>query len=117
VITGSFVNAEAIVKYIKSLDPEFVYLVAMGYRATQTADEDILCARLIEDRLKGKADTRAKEIKDLQYSSGNRFFLKSNLEFSPPTDFFLCTMTDRFPFVLKALRREDGNVLLIKTDV
>ena len=34
VLTGSLVNAGAIVKYIKSLNPDHVSLVAMGYRAT-----------------------------------------------------------------------------------
>jgi 2-phosphosulfolactate phosphatase len=117
VITGSFVNAGAVVKYIKYLDPKTVYLVAMGYRATQSAEEDILCAKLISNRLQGNNSITEKEIDDLQNSSGKRFFNKSNLEFSPPTDFFLCTMTDRFNFVLKALRRPDGNVAIIKTDI
>jgi 2-phosphosulfolactate phosphatase len=117
VITGSFVNAGAVVKYIKYLDPKIVYLVAMGYRATQSAEEDILCAKLISDRLKGKNNITEKEIDDLQNSSGKRFFNKSNIDFSPPTDFFLCTMTDRFNFVLKALKRPDGNVAIIKADI
>ena len=50
-LTGSFVNAAAIVKYIRSLKPEHVSLVAMGYRAETSAEEDILCARLIAERL------------------------------------------------------------------
>jgi 2-phosphosulfolactate phosphatase len=117
VITGSFVNAGAIVKYLKNLDPELVSLVAMGYRATQSAEEDIMCAKLIADRLKGNQSISEREIADLQYTSGKRFFLQSNLDFSPPTDFFLCTMTDRFNFVLRALRRTDGNVSLVKTEI
>ena len=46
VLTGSFVNAGAIVKYIKSVNPEHVSLVAMGYRAINSAEEDLLCARI-----------------------------------------------------------------------
>jgi 2-phosphosulfolactate phosphatase len=117
VITGSFVNAGAVVRYIKHLDPSVVYLVAMGYRASLTADEDILCAELIKERLTGNLSISDKDIAALQYSSGKRFFKKENIDFSPPTDFFLCTMTDRFNFVLKALRRPDGNVLMIRTDI
>ncbi|MBP8958988.1 MAG: 2-phosphosulfolactate phosphatase [Bacteroidales bacterium] len=52
-LAGSFVNAGAIAKYIKRINPKTVSLVAMGYRANQTADEDILCAQYIVDRIKG----------------------------------------------------------------
>jgi len=117
VITGSFVNAGAIVRFIKHINPEIVYLVAMGYRALQSADEDILCAKLIAQRLSGESDICDNDISELQFTSGKRFFNRSNIEFSPPTDFFLCTMTDKFNFVLKALRRPDGNITLIRTNI
>jgi len=117
VLTGSFVNCGAVVRYIRYLNPDVVYLVAMGYRAKESAEEDLLCAKLISDRLNGINRISEKDIADLQYSSGKRFFNKSNIDFSPPTDFFLCTMTDRFNFVLKAVKRPDGNVSLIKTDM
>jgi 2-phosphosulfolactate phosphatase len=116
-LTGSLINAGAIVKYIRSLNPEHVTLVAMGYRGETSADEDILCARLISERLKGNDPDFQKDIADLKTSSGSRFFNPVNLEFSPPTDFFLCTMIDRFNFVLKAERRHDGNIILIKTEI
>ena len=51
VLTGSFVNAGAIVKFIKALNPALVTLVAMGYRATISAEEDLLCADYIKDGL------------------------------------------------------------------
>ncbi len=50
-------------------------------------------------------------------TSGKRFFNPDNKNFSPPSDFFLCTMKDRFKFVLRAEVRTDGNVALIKTEV
>jgi 2-phosphosulfolactate phosphatase len=117
IITGSFVNAAAIVRYVKHINPSVVSLVAMGYRANMTADEDIMCAELIKGRLEGKSTITEKNIASLQYSSGKRFFKPENIDFSPPTDFFLCTMTDRFDFVLKALRRPDGNVSIISTEI
>jgi 2-phosphosulfolactate phosphatase len=116
-ITGSIVNAGAIVKYIKSLKPDNVSLVAMGYRATTSAEEDLLCAMMISDRLRGIEKSYEKQISDLKTGAGSRFFKPENIEFSPPTDFFLCTMTDRFDFILKAERRIDDNISLIKTDV
>ncbi len=54
ILTGSFVNAAAVVKYIKSVDPEYVSLVAMGYRATDSAEEDLLCAEMIARELKNE---------------------------------------------------------------
>jgi 2-phosphosulfolactate phosphatase len=114
VISGSFVNAGAIVRYIKKIDPEYVSLVAMGYRALISAEEDLLCAEYITDGLLGRKTVTDELVAGLMQTSGNRFFLKANREFSPPSDFFLCTMKDRFDFILKASKRDDGNVLLIK---
>jgi 2-phosphosulfolactate phosphatase len=116
-ITGSFVNVSAIVRFIKSVNPNSVSLVAMGYRAKISAEEDLLCAQLIREMLKGGTEDFSQKISDLKNSSGKRFFNPANLEFSPPTDFFLCTMTDRFNFVLKAERRFDGNIDLMKIDI
>lgn len=116
-LTGSLVNAGAVVKYIQHLKPEHVSLVAMGYRANFSAGEDLLCARLIAERLRGDKPDISSEISGLKTNSGSRFFDPLNIDFSPPTDFFLCTMTDRFDFVLKAERRLDGHIGLFKTDV
>lgn len=117
VLTGSFVNATAIIKYIQTINPEYVSLVAMGYRARVSAEEDLLCAELIAARLTGKKSNFEKHISDLRNSSGKRFFNPENLDFSPPTDFFLCTMTDRFSFVFRAEERFDGNIDLIRIDI
>jgi 2-phosphosulfolactate phosphatase len=117
VLTGSLVNAGALVNYIKTLNPEHVSLVAMGYRATQSAEEDLLCAEIISERLTGHWDDSEKRISALQNTSGKRFFNPENISFSPPTDFFLCTMIDKFNFVLKAISRSDGNVDLLKIDL
>ncbi|MCU0472888.1 MAG: 2-phosphosulfolactate phosphatase [Bacteroidales bacterium] len=117
VLTGSLVNAGAVVKYIKNINPAHVSLVAMGYRATISADEDLLCAELIRAGLQGKKIDFVNRIKDLRFGSGARFFKPENIDYSPPTDFFLCTMTDRFDFVLRGEKREDGNVELIKIEL
>jgi 2-phosphosulfolactate phosphatase len=117
VITGSFVNAGAIVRYIKAIDPENVSLVPMGYRACVSAEEDLLCAELIEAGLNDHNFVSEKRISDLQFISGKRFFNPDNIHFSPPTDFFLCTMKDKFNFILKAETRFDGNIDLRKIDI
>lgn len=117
VIAGSLVNADAIVRYIKAINPEFVSLVAMGYRGNQSAEEDLLCAEIIAAGLYNKNYISEKRISDLQNTSGKRFFNPDNINFSPPTDFFLCTMINRFNFVMKAVTRFDGNIDLVKIDI
>ena len=117
ILTGSFVNAGAIVKFIQALNPPLVTLVAMGYRATISAEEDLLCADYIKDGLLGRKTVSEQKIAALMNTSGKRFFNPDNINFSPPSDFFLCTMKDRFKFVLRAKARTDGNVALIKTEV
>lgn len=66
IITGSIVNAGAIVRYISSINPDDVTLVAMGYRGSETADEDMLCARMIEARINGNNEDFERQISALQ---------------------------------------------------
>ncbi len=117
ILAGSIVNAAAIVKYVRLAKPEYVSLVAMGYRAVIAAEEDLLCATIIRDALTGKEEKYEKEISKLRTSAGKRFFDPANIDFSPPTDFFLCTMLNKFDFVLKGERRFDGNVDLQRIEV
>lgn len=117
ILTGSLVNAGAIVKYLKSVTPDQVSLVAMGYRATFSAEEDLICAEMIAMELNNEKFIPGNRILNLQNSSGKRFFNPVNIDFSPPTDFFLCTMVNKFDFVLKATRRFDGNIDLMKIDL
>ncbi len=116
-LAGSLVNAVATSAYIKSVNPDHLSLVAMGYRGSESAREDLLCAEYIKALVSGKDMSIDREIADLRNTSGKRFFNSSNIEFSPPTDFFLCTMTGRFSFVLKAERRSDGNIDIGRVDI
>ena len=117
VLTGSLVNADAVANYIKAINPEIVSLVAMGYRAKISAEEDLLCARYISSLLKDEDPVEKEKIPDLRITSGKRFFIPENIDFSPPTDFFLCTMLNRFNFVIRAITRPDGNVNLVRIDM
>jgi 2-phosphosulfolactate phosphatase len=114
VLAAGFVNAGAVAEYIKTLNPMEVSLVAMGYRAEISAEEDILCAELIAALLGKNPMPDTDQISGLRHSSGNRFFNIENIDFSPPTDFFLCTMVNKFDFALKATTRSDGNVDIMK---
>ncbi len=117
IVTGSFVNAGAVSEYIKMLNPPVVSLVAMGYRASVPAEEDLMCAGYIIDLLSGTRTVTDEKISSLMNTSGKRFFNPANADFSPPSDFFLCTMRNRFNFVLKAEKRSDGNIFLVKKEI
>lgn len=117
VLAAGFVNAVSTAEYIKSVNPKFVSLVAMGYRATISADEDLLCAELIMSVIQEREIKFDKRISALKETSGKRFFNPANIDFSPPTDFFLCTIVNKFNFVLKAATRTDGNVDLMKIEI
>ncbi len=114
ILGAGLVNAGAVASYISMIRPEKVTLVAMGYRATETAEEDMLCARYIKDLLQGRETDISKETEALRKGAGSRFFNPANLDFSPPTDFFLCTDLNRFNFVLRAVITAGGYAEILR---
>ncbi|HNX67598.1 MAG TPA: 2-phosphosulfolactate phosphatase [Bacteroidales bacterium] len=117
ILGASLVNASATAEYIKQLSPDIVTLVAMGYRAECSADEDLLCARYIRDLLNGLNPDISNEIRELRTGSGSRFFDPANVKHSPPSDFFLCTDLNRFGFALKAVVNDNGHAEIFKIDM
>jgi len=117
ILGASLVNAKAVASYISMLNPDVVTLVAMGYRAVESAEEDLLCSRYISDLLMGNDTDISSEIEALRQGSGSRFFKPENLAFSPPTDFFLCTDLNRFDFVLKAVINASGHAEIFRMDL
>ncbi len=113
IITGSFVNAGAISKYIREKQPKTVSLVCMGYACEYPTDEDTLCAEWIKNELEEKAPpnlpTRGgtktmsfkKMVEIIRTGSGARFFDPEKQSWSPRADFELCLDLNRFNFVLK----------------
>jgi len=114
ILGAGLVNAGAVASYISMIRPEKVTLVAMGYRAIETAEEDMLCARYIKDLLQGRETDITKETEALRKGAGSRFFNPANLDFSPPTDFFLCTDLNRFNFVLRAVITAGGYAEILR---
>jgi 2-phosphosulfolactate phosphatase len=111
IITGSFVNAEAIVNYIIKKDPAVVSLVCMGYEGRYPTQEDTFLAEYIRDWLLNKG-TNFDEMKQiLRTGDGARLLDPANHEWSPATDFELCLDLNRFDFVLKIEKGEDFNWL------
>lgn len=116
VITGSFVNAGAIIRYILKKQPETVSLVCMGYACEYPTDEDTLCAMYIHNILKGLPVDFSSMKQVIRNGSGARFFDPSKQSWSPRADYDLCLDLNRFDFILKA-EMEDGLTVLKKVMV
>lgn len=108
IITGSFVNAGAIVKYIQQKMPETVSLVCMGYACEYPTDEDTLCAEWIKNELENKPNNYNEMVETIRRGSGARFFDPEKQGWSPQADFELCLKLNHFNFVLKV---ENGGEL------
>jgi len=78
IITGSFVNAGAIIRYIQQRQPETVSLVCMGYACEYPTDEDTLCAEFIKNELEGKHNDFEKMIDVMRKVSALAFLTLKN---------------------------------------
>ncbi len=117
VITGSFVNAAAIVEWLRSRRPAVVSLVCMGWNAAERTAEDEACAEYIAAGLRGAfpdfAPIRARLRAD---PSGAKFFDAARPWF-PSEDFDVCLRPSVFPFVLRRVRDADGQLGLERVSV
>ena len=106
-ITGSFVNAEAIVAYIRNKSPVIVSLVCMGTWAVKANDEDTLCAEYIAGRLNNRKLDQKEIYRRLRDSKTARIFFDPAVTWAPETDFDLCLNIGLCDFVLKAEQIEN----------
>ena len=111
IITGSFVNASAIRKYIQIKDPGHVSLVCMGYSCQYPTDEDTFLAEYIKDKLEARETNFTAMVDKLRNGSGARLFEPENQEWSPSSDFDLCLSLSRFNFILRVEREGELNYL------
>ncbi len=116
VITGSFVNAGAIIDYIRKKRPETVSLVGMGYATLYQVEEDVACAEYIASALKGNVFNFEEAVHNIRETSGARFFLEDKQHFAPREDFDLCLRLNSFNFVLKRYTEKD-TLILKKIDI
>lgn len=111
IITGSFVNAGAIVRYIRQQNPAIISLVCMGYACEYPTDEDTLCAEWIKNELEGRCIDFVAMVEIIRHGSGARFFDPEKQSWSPQADFELCLDLNRFDFVLKVEKENELNFL------
>jgi 2-phosphosulfolactate phosphatase len=111
IIVGSFVNADAVVRYIRMKNPAEVSLVCMGYEGRYPTQEDTFFAEYIRDKLQNKETNFEKIKQTLRMGDGARLLDPANHEWSPATDFELCLDPNRFDFILKIEKGNDFNWL------
>lgn len=104
----SLVNAKATAKYILKSGAENVSLVCMGLEAKEPTEEDTLCARYIKSIIENTNIDMASEIEGLKLTSGAKFFDESQNDVFPEDDFAMCTALDKFDFVMKLDKNDDG---------
>jgi 2-phosphosulfolactate phosphatase len=107
IITGSFVNAAAVIRYIQKQNPAELSLVCMGNEALAPAEEDTFFAEYVRDALTGKKPDFPAMVEVIRQTSGRRFFDPANAASEPPRDFELSLELDRFDFVLRAQKPAD----------
>ncbi|WP_372774092.1 2-phosphosulfolactate phosphatase [Mangrovibacterium sp.] len=115
-ITGSFVNAGAIIKYIQQKQPEYLSLVCMGYACSAPTDEDTFLAEYIKAKLEEKPVDFEQMKHSLRFGPGARFFDAEKQRWAPQADFELCLDLSKFNFVLK-VEQENGRNYLRKIDL
>lgn len=101
IITCGFVNAQAVIDYIKMQNPKEVSLVAMGTSGVRISDEDTLCAEYIKNALLNKPNDFSKIKKHLKEYRSAQFFFDPEKDWAPEKDFELCLSLDKFNFILK----------------
>jgi len=104
VITGSLVNAGAIVRYIRQRAPTVVTLVRMGKQAQARCAEDDLCAELLAQRLAGETPSVTDVPERLRGADSAAMFFDPASDWAPQRDFELCTQVDACDFVLRLER-------------
>lgn len=118
IITGSFVNAQAIIDYIRMKNPARVSLVCMGWAGEEPADEDTLLAEYVRDVLESKRVDFSAIVRYLRNESKTGSFLDTqDAASAPPQDFDLCLDLNRFDFVLRVEPYKDSLVRLQRIEI
>ncbi len=112
VITGSFVNAAAIVDHLRRRDPERVSLVCMGWNASERTAEDQACADYLAAGLAGDFPDFAPIRERLRADPCGAKFFDPARPWFPAEDFEVCTRASAYPWVLRLARDPAGRPCL-----
>lgn len=109
ILTGSFLTADSIVRYIRERRFENVSLIATAPDSVSD-NEDILLAYYIRDLLEGK-EVSESDIKTLMVKTSAYAVLFDEIGV-PATDFDLCLDFNRFDFVVKEVDKNEQMYLI-----
>ncbi len=101
VLTGSLVNAAAIVRSVQRRAPQAVTRVRMGWQARARCAEDDACASILAARRTGPAIDERALLAALTDSPAAAKFHDPAATYAPLEDLALCTNLDFFNFVLR----------------
>jgi len=116
ILTGSFVNAGAIIRYIEERNPSIVSLVCMGYEGTRPTQEDTFLAEYLRGKIMGQSMDFMQMKEILRTGDGARLLDPANINWSPASDFDYCLDLNRFDFILK-MSEESGYKVLNKLNI
>ena len=112
VLTGAFVNISAVCRHIRRLAPSRVSLVRMGHEARERCAEDDLYAECLRGLLLGERVPLGEVRERLRDAPAAKKFFDPACDWAPRDDFDYCTEVDRFDFVLRLKRADDGPIEL-----
>lgn len=107
-ITGSFVNAQAISRFILEKQPKVVSLVAMGSHGLEKTEEDELCSEYIESLLIGKNYMDQENLLKRLKEAGHIFLESVHPDSMPKEDYEMCLAMNKFDFVIEVKESEHG---------
>ena len=109
ILTCSFLNAQAVADYIRRKNPKKVTFVCMGKGGLEPAAEDELCALYTASLLTGAGMPDIDEkLQALRTGGGRHFFDPEQQDVFPEKDFWMCIEKNRFDFVIRVEKDEDG---------
>ncbi len=118
VLTASLVNVSALVRYVRSHNPDCVTLVRMGHEARERCAEDDLCAEALVSLFEGGRAPTTQQARDrLRDCPAAVKFFDPAADWAPRADFDYCTEVDRFDFVLRLGTGIDGHRELERIEV
>ncbi len=117
IITGSFVNVEAIVRYIRSRKPEVLSLVCTGTANETIRDEDALCAEYIKNDLLGIANDFDSIVEHIKKNGYIDRFMDPAFPKYPVDDIDYCFAINKFSFILRASPYNDSLNQLSRVDL
>jgi 2-phosphosulfolactate phosphatase len=117
ILTGSFVNAGAVVRYIRQRLPSEISLLCTEDPDRGPWDEDTLCAEFIARSVLGEPTDFASVVTALKSHEHGRILLTRPTSDRPARDFSLCLALNRYDFVLLATHSESNVRRLLRRDV